>query len=196
MKRVFIIHGWADGPGSNWIPWLMAELSKKGFEVHAPQMPNTNSPKMGEWVLRISEQVGEPDTDTYFVGHSLGCQAILRYLEGLAAGKSIGGAVLVAGFMTIRPSAMKGSAKKVLSPWVDNRIDLPKARAHARIFVSIFSANDPWIPLDDAKEFEKGLESKVIIMPGAGHFTAGDGYLQLHAALNELLKIASIRDAP
>jgi predicted alpha/beta hydrolase family esterase len=99
-KRVFIIHGWGGNPDEHWLPWLKSELEQKGYEVVVPQMPNTNKPVIEEWVNHLSEIVGEVDAQTYFVGHSVGCQTILRYLE-TQAGKKAGGCVLVAAWFKL-----------------------------------------------------------------------------------------------
>ncbi len=191
MKRVFIIHGWGGSPKSNWTPWLKAQLEGRGFEVHAPQMPDTENPKIGAWVGLLRDLVANPDDDTYLVGHSLGCQAILRFLESLEGEIIVGGTLFVAGFVTIRKEAMIGDTKAVLTPWVNSRIDLQKARVHSKMFVSIFSENDPYIPLSDSDIFREGLGSKIIVIPKGGHLTGSDGYAELHAALNELLKTAT-----
>ena len=189
MKRVFIVHGWGGSPESNWIPWLIGRLRDSGFEAHALHMPNAIDPKMGEWVAFLSNTVKNPDINTYLVGHSLGCQTILRYLESLGEGKIIGGVLLVAGFFTIKKEVMFGDTARVLEPWVNSKIDLAAARSHAKRFVLILSDNDPYIPLGDSEIFEKGLGSKIIIMRGAGHLSASEGYRELHTALNELLKM-------
>ena len=189
-KRAFIIHAWGSTPESNWIPWLRKELAKKGFAVHVPQMPNTDNPKMEEWIEYADSLIENPDKDTYLVGHSMGCQTILRYLERLDKGEKVGGVLLVAGFVNIKKEAMKGDAKTVLTPWVDSKIDLQKAKAHSHKFVSIASDNDPYISLDDSEIFKRELGAKSIVIPNAGHFTISlGGYKELHIALNEILKM-------
>ena len=83
MKRVIIIHGYRGKPETNWKPWLKSELESNGFAVEVPAMPNTDRPTVSEWINKITEVVGEPSLNTYLIGHSLGCIAILRYLESL-----------------------------------------------------------------------------------------------------------------
>ena len=84
QKRVFLIHGWDGRPDNHWFPYLSLELKANGFDVSAPQMPHAAEPKVGEWLSFLREYVGKPDEQTYFVGHSLGCIAIARYLETLS----------------------------------------------------------------------------------------------------------------
>src|SRR3989338_4313764 len=85
QKRAFLIHGWEGRPDGNWFPWLALELKALGWEVNAPQMPNAATPKVSEWLKFLKDYVGKPDKDTYFVGHSLGCITIARYLAGLSS---------------------------------------------------------------------------------------------------------------
>lgn len=187
-KRVFIIHGW-EGHPENWKAWLKEKLQERGFEAHAPQMPNTYEPTIEEWVSFLAKEIGTPDKDTYLVGHSLGCQAILRYLESLSDDQMVGGVLMVAGFITLRKEIMFGRTEKILGPWIERSIDLSKAKAHSERFVSVFSDNDPFIPLGDSDIFKAKLGSKIIVIPRGGHFSGSEGYSELHVALNEILKM-------
>ncbi len=80
-KRLFIIHGWDFNPKMNWYPWLKMELEKREFEVAVPKMPNTSEPDINAWVLHLKKVVGKLNGETYFIGHSIGCQTIMRFLE-------------------------------------------------------------------------------------------------------------------
>ena len=82
-KRVFVAHGWDGTPEEGWFPWLKNELETKGFEVHVPQLPGTGSPRIHKWVPALAEEVGTANEQTYFVGPSMGCQAIPPYLHPL-----------------------------------------------------------------------------------------------------------------
>ena len=81
MKRVIVVHQWMAGVDGDWRPWLKTELEKRGYEVSVPEMPDIDTPVIEKWVNKLSEVVGKPDSDTYFVGHSIGCQTIMRFLE-------------------------------------------------------------------------------------------------------------------
>jgi predicted alpha/beta hydrolase family esterase len=96
MKRAFLIHGWEGYPKEGWRPWLKNELKKKKFKVEIPAMPDTKHPKMNAWVGYMKKVVSNPNKECYFIGHSLGCIAILRYIEGI--NNEVGGIVMVAGF--------------------------------------------------------------------------------------------------
>src|SRR3990167_4022079 len=98
MKKVYIVHGWEGYPEEGWFPWLRDKLIQQGFEVVVPAMPNAGSPTLEKWLPYLVDLVKNPDTETYFVGHSLGCITILRFLESLPENSRIAGVVLVGGF--------------------------------------------------------------------------------------------------
>ena len=127
-KRVFIIHGWDGYPEEGWFPWLKKELEQKGFQVYIPAMPEPAEPKIEAWVSYLSEIVGDVDGDTFFVGHSIGCQAILRYLESLSADKKIGGTVLVAGWLTRLTGDLGAGEMEIARPWIETPIDHDKIK--------------------------------------------------------------------
>ncbi|MBI4020183.1 MAG: serine hydrolase family protein [Candidatus Aenigmarchaeota archaeon] len=187
-KRAFIIHQWCGSPGSDWYPWLKKELEKRGFAAEIPAMPEPESPDIAKWVGFIGKSVGKADRETYFVGHSIGCQAILRYLE---TGGHIGGAVFVAGWFTLTREAMPTRAEKAIAnPWIRTPIDFRKVRQATGNFAAIFSGNDPYVPLENASMFRERLGAKIIIQAGKGHFTKEDGITKVPAALEATLAMA------
>ena len=117
-KRVFVVHGWGGLPSHGWYPWMKKELEARGLEVRVPEMPNTNVPTIKEWIPFLAKTVKKADKDTYFVGHSIGCQTILRYLQTIDG--KIGGVVLVAGWLpTISLNGISGDEIAVAKPWID-----------------------------------------------------------------------------
>jgi len=79
MKKAIIVHGWAYNPESGWYPHVKKELESKGFHVQVPEMPNPEEPKINDWISKLKETIPNPDQETYFIGHSVGCQTILRF---------------------------------------------------------------------------------------------------------------------
>lgn len=179
-RRLFIVHGWGGTPDENWLPWLRAMAGRRGFDAHAPAMPDASNPREARWVGELAAEVGEPDADSYFVGHSLGCMAILRYLEGLGEGEMVGGVVLVAGF-----------SESIGIPEIDDffkrPVDWIMVNRHCSRFVAIASDDDPYVPLRQADMLEDGLRARKLVIPRMGHFNM----IELHVALNELLKMTA-----
>ena len=187
-KRVFIIHGWGGSPNEVIHKWLKRELENKGFIVSAPEMPNTDEPKIEEWVSYLDKQIDKLDENTYFVGHSIGCQTIMRYLQNINT--KIGGAIFVAGWFNLVNIEDKES-ERIAVPWLKTKINLAKTKSHCKKFISIFSENDPFVPLTDSKIFKEKLNAKVIFEKNKGHYTENDGVEKVPIVLEELLKISA-----
>ncbi len=191
QKRIVIVHRWDGSPTADWYPWIRKMLAERDLEVLIPEMPNPETPRISEWVPYLSNAVKEVNENTYFIGHSVGCQTIMRYLETLDNGIKAGGAVFVAGWFNLTESSLESDeVKKIAAEWTGAPINLKLVREHLDRSVALFSDNDPYVPLSDSKIFEGELGSKIIIHLKRGHFTSYDGVLELHAALNEILRMA------
>lgn len=79
MNKIYIVHCWDGTKDDGWYPWLDKKISDINNRVIRFNMPNTKSPNIEEWVSKLDEKVNELDENTFFVGHSIGCQAIMRY---------------------------------------------------------------------------------------------------------------------
>ena len=169
-KRVIIVHGWGGSPETDFLPWAKEELQKKGYDVTTPVMPETDYPKMEKWVPHLAQVIGEPRETDILIGHSMGCQAILRFLAGLDEGRKVGKVILVAGFGPF----LKGLTSKeqiVTQPWIDTLLDLDRVKDQANSFVAIFSDNDPFVPLEENKKiFVEKLGAQVLVEHNKGHF--------------------------
>jgi predicted alpha/beta hydrolase family esterase len=182
-KRVVIIHGFQGEPMHGFRPWLKRELEARGFEVAVPAMPSPNAPKVEDWVSAIGLEVGSRGEDCILVGHSLGCIAILRYLEKTK--KKVAGAVLVAGF-----ASGLGEEFDILRGFLEPQLDFAKVREICPRMTAIFSDNDPYVPLEQAKIFEEKLRAKTVVLHARGHFSSSDGAVDLPEALREVQIIA------
>ena len=174
MKKVYLVHGWGGSPDSEgWFAWLRAELEKKGFSLEVPRMPNTDKPEINAWVNKLKETVKDTNEETYFIGHSIGCQGVLRFLETLNSETKIGGVILVAPWIHLDENTIKEEGEEVTEiakPWIETLIDFEKIKKHTNNFVCIFSDNDPYVPLSDSDLFKEKLNAKVIIKHNEGHF--------------------------
>ena len=183
-KRVFIIHGWDGSPDKNWFPWIKKQLKEKGFDVYVLKMPNPDKPIIKDWVNTLKENIDNPDENTYFIGHSMGVQTILRYLETLDKNTKIGGLITVAGFFNL-PYLKTKKEKEIAKPWLDIPINTNKIKNFTNNIISIFSDNDPDVSLYEIKIFKEKLGSKIIIQKNKEHFTND----KIPIVLKELLKI-------
>ena len=191
QKRVFIVHGSDGYPEEGWFPWLRKTLEAKGFEVFVPQMPDAANPRIYNWVPKLTEVVGIADEQTYFVGHSMGCKTIARYIESLPEGTKVGGAVFVAGFFKhLQGAEDDPEVRKTREHWFGAPIDLQRAKSHLIKSVAIFSDDDPWVPLDNQNDFRDKLGSEIIVEHQKGHFSGSTGTTELPSAYEAVLKIS------
>lgn len=191
MKKVFIVHGWDGTPEEGWFPWLKKELETLGFEVFVPQLPEAGSPRIFKWVPALAAVVGAADEQTYFVGHSMGCQAIARYLETLPEKQKVGGAVFVAGFFKhLTGLEDDPDVRETDKHWLGTTIDLNKVKEHLPQSVAIFSDDDPWVPLDNQDDFKNTLGSEIVVEHAKGHFSGGrDGTTKLPVVLEKIAQM-------
>ena len=182
MKRAIIVHGWGGKPEHGWYLWLKRELEKKGFSVRVPQMPDTEKPKIKAWVNKLNKIVGRTDKIAILVGHSIGCQAILRYLEKLSDKPGIEKCIFIAPWMNLDKQTIEDEGSEVVElakPWMETPINWKKVKSHCSSFICIFSDNDYYVPLSDSKLFKKNLNAKIVILKKKGHFVEYDGIKKL-----------------
>ena len=193
-KHVFIIHGWDGDPEEGWFPWLKRELKARGFLATALAMPNPRRPIIDEWVGAIRKAVGAANRDIFLVGHSIGAQAILRYIESLPDDQRIGGAVFIAGWVTLTSAAYEQEGdEETARPWLETPINWERVKQHAGGFTAIFSDGDPFVLIADVEIFKQKLGADIIIAHGKSHFSGSDGVVELPKALEAILKYAETR---
>ncbi len=184
MRRAYIIHGWEGYPEEGWFPWLKQELEKKGYSAEVPAMPHPEKPTIDDWTGKLDKIVGRPDEDTYLIGHSIGCQTILRYMQGLEKDRKIGGVVLVAGFVHLKPEEIGDEEdKKTARPWLETPMYWDRIKTHCDNYLAIFSQDDPCVPVEDAAIFAKELGAKTVILNGLQHINGEAGVTELPEAL-------------
>lgn len=187
QKRVFLVHGHQGSPDEGWFPWIRSELVARQFLVGALYMPDPEWPDMQQWITYLAEQVGHCDEHTYFIGHSLGVQAILRYIQTLPPHARVGGAVFVAGFERMIGLEKYPLEAKQLEPWLREPIHWESIRGKSKHFTALFSDNDECIPLDNVHRFDVKLSAQTIVLHRRGHFAPDDYCTELPEALDALL---------
>jgi predicted alpha/beta hydrolase family esterase len=188
MKKVIMVHGWDGNPKNSWFPWLRKKLEEKRFEVIIPAMPDSENPKIEPWVSKLNEVAGKIDEDTFLIGHSIGCQTIMRYLQDQPEGSRVGGIIFVAGFFNLEKDIFETKEEEeIAKPWLETPIDAEKIKQMANNIIAIFSDNDPDVALSESEVFKEKLGAKIIIEKGKGHFSDDAGIKELPVVLNELL---------
>jgi hypothetical protein len=138
---------------------------------------------MDKWVLHLAELVGKPTENDYFIGHSLGCITILRYLEQIEESQKVGGAILIAGFTD-------DLGYKELSSFFQKPINFSKIKSRSKEFIAIHSDNDPYVALSYGDILKEKLDAKLIIGHNMKHFSGDDNITELPVALGAILDIS------
>lgn len=174
MKKVYIVHGWGGSSASEgWFSWLREKFNEMDIELIIFDMPNTEQPEIEKWISFLEDNIKKLDGDTYLIGHSIGCQAILRYLETLNSEIKIGGAVFIAPWMELDMNTINEEGPEsveIARPWMETPIDFDKVREHTNNFLCILSDDDPYVPLSNEEFFKEKLGAKTLIKHNEEHF--------------------------
>mgnify|MGYP001611765529 CR=1 FL=1 len=186
IKRVFVVHRWDGTSKSDWYPWLKRELENKGFKVEIPEMPNTSEPKINDWVNYLRKVVGKLDNKTYFIGHSIGCQTIMRFLEKENYNGKVGKILFVAGWFKL--DNLEGEEVEIIAnPWINTPIEFNKIKQKISKLTVFLSTNEPYgFVKENTKIFKEKLNAKIILEKDKGHFTEDDGISELPEILAEI----------
>lgn len=166
-----MIHGWGGSSEDSWFPWLREELEDLEIEVSVFDMPDTEHPRIDEWIKFLEANVKDIDENTYFIGHSIGCQTILRFLEKLHKNKKIAGCILVAPWFNLTDEVWdENYTREIAYPWLNTGIHFDRIVEHCSRFLAIFSDDDSYVPLSDKEIFKETLNARIIVEKNKGHF--------------------------
>jgi len=187
MKHIYIFPRYSGDEDSDWYQRAKQEIMIRDTSVivNPLSLPNWDNPDITTFLSFIERRLpqNEIDSNTYFVGHSVGCKAALLYLSELQKkNKSlkIGGLMCVAGWWTI------DTPWPQLEQWINISVDYEKIKEICNHnIVTLISDNDPFTSdtLTNKKLWEEKVNAKVRIVHDAKHFNT-DG---LAAILDELL---------
>ena len=185
MNKIYIVHCWEGTKEDGWYPWLDKELSNDNNKVYRFNMPNTANPKIEEWVSFLDKQVESLDDKTYFIGHSIGCQTILRYLQTKDV-CNIGGILFVAPWLDLLDYAIEDEESyNTAKSWLTEKIDFEKIKKFTDNIHCIFSDDDYFVSLDQKDKFEKLLNAKTIVVNSKGHISQEDDIFELKEILDK-----------
>lgn len=150
MKKVYLIH-YLDGTKENgWYLGLVHHLKGSNVHVEVLDMPNSNVQKMDTWVNTLDKCIENLNEEVYFIGHSIGCQIILRYLETKEI-QNIGGILLV-------------NPIYIAKPGLEMPIDFAKIKKFTRNITCIFLNDDYFVPLNQKNVFQE--KSNILMAVG------------------------------
>ena len=181
MVNVFLFHGAYGNGEENWFPWLKEQLQSVGGVVYVPRFPTPEGQSLDNWMEVFKRFEKFVDSDTIFVGHSIGCAFVLDVLEKLK--KRIRAAYLIAPFINDLPDP-KNEVNHINCTFYKKKFDWHAIKNGCPEFHAIASDNDPYVPPKDAEKVSKALGVELTIIEGAGHFNKKAGYTQFPQLLD------------
>ncbi len=181
-NNYFIIHGSYGNPYKNWIPWLKKQLSKRKINCIVPSFPTPYKQDYESWskILKSYFEIGYINEDTTLITHSLGGIFIIKFLieDDIKVRKII----TIAGFNNI---TFKDDINLYNSFYIEDN-QLSKIKDYCKEIISIYSDNDPYVPVEVAEIFANQVNSSKVLIKNAGHFNEKSGYKEFRELLEYL----------
>ena len=166
---ILLIGRWGTRPARDWYPWFRSAADAIGA-IHIPEMPDPDNPTPAAWIEAVRQHMAEipAATGVLLIGHSVGCQAIVRALAAQKPTRPLLGAIFVAGWWSV------GQPWPALEPWCASDYDFGSVREILPRSILLVSTNDPFNPdyEENGALWTQRLGSEVRVVPGAGHFNA------------------------
>jgi len=195
ISNVLIVHGWCGTSDGNWFKWFKENYKDK-YDIIIPDMPNSEKPKIDEWICEIEKHKNKFNKNTILIGHSLGCPTICKFLEKNKI--KIKKLILVApspisynkkDFEIIRklkvPKESENSLKKYLE---DLEINFSECSTLVNEVVLYLSKDDPYVADYNYRLKEYALLTPEIkLFENKGHFNSETGIIEFHELLDVIL---------
>lgn len=184
MARVLVMHGWTNRRAEgNWHRWLVSQLRHQGHQVLYPQFPSTDNPTLEDWQelllaeLELLEEAGSGEK--IVIGHSLGC---INFIHAAVEGRV---KAPVDRLLFVAPAD-----PKLLGEIEGLKVNLSKSTTRDALYSAVKSLTivgsdaDPWSPDGVQSTFGEPLGVEAIIIEGAKHFKADEGWGQWQGLLS------------
>lgn len=153
---------------------------KLGAQVNVIPLPNSETPKLEQWLDCLKDHIGVPDEQTHFVAHSLGCVATLKYLQAWPSDTKVGSLTLVAGFTDWLLNYPE------LNGFTESAVDFASLRQMTNVRHVMLSENDLMVRPFHTEKLADDLLAKLWRFPKSGHFLDSEGITRLDEALEIL----------
>ena len=169
VKNYFIIHGSFGNSKEHYLPWLKKELEGKG-EVICIDFPiGKDLQNYDAWEQTLLKYKDKINKDSVFIGRSIAPIFIIKFC--LKNNFNIKKLISVSGFNCFINNPEYDYVNK---SFLLNSID--EFKNHCNEIVCFYSDNDPFVPFFQLDIFARCLDSKKVILHGAGHFNSDSGY--------------------
>jgi predicted alpha/beta hydrolase family esterase len=149
-------------------------------------MPSPDTPRINEWINKLNKIV-KVNNETILIGHSIGCQTVLRFLEKLKEKQKIKAAILVAPWLTLQN--LEEGEDEIAKEWVETPLNFEKIKRHCDTFVLIYSSTDPYPGFEDLTILRKSLGAVPVNIGDKGHINGEAGIFKLPELLGIIEEI-------
>jgi pimeloyl-ACP methyl ester carboxylesterase len=192
IDRILLVPRWSGTAASDFYPWLGRELAARAPPLSidaAPLLPAPDRPEIEPCLEAcLGVLAGLDLARTMLMGHSVGCQVLMRALARLPDGPRAPALLCVAGWWTV------DQPWDTLRPWIETPFDHLRAAARCARTVVLLSDDDPFTRDAEVtrREFIAALGAEVHVAPGRRHFNAPEE----PAVLDAVLRLAGIAAPP
>ncbi|WP_420553077.1 RBBP9/YdeN family alpha/beta hydrolase [Tenacibaculum aiptasiae] len=179
--KIYLIHGYTASKNSNWFPSFKKELQNENIDVIILEMPNSKNPQFEEWINHMEETITGDNENTIYIGHSLGCVAVLNYLN-INKKNAVKGLFLISGFVDETPIPE-------LEQFIQPKLDYEYITNLTENRIAISAKNDDIIPYEYSKRMANKLNAKFILLDKGKHFIDRDNFLDFPFLVNEVKKL-------
>jgi predicted alpha/beta hydrolase family esterase len=183
VERILLVPRWGGTVASDFYPWLVRALEVRAPRLAleaVPLLPAPDRPEIEPCIEAcLGALAGLPLARTLLVGHSVGCQVLMRALARLPDGERARALLCVAGWWTV------DQPWDTLRPWIEVPFDHARAAARCARAEVLLSDDDPFTrdAAETGRRFVDALGAKISIMPGRRHFNAQEEPAVLDAVI-------------
>lgn len=168
--NIYVVHGYTANSQANWYPDLKNHLESENVAIHIFDMPNSHAPVEKEWLDFLEAKITNFDEKSIYIGHSLGCATILKFLEDKNT-DNIESLFLVSGFV-------ENSPIPELSEFVKEKINYAKFIKTISNRIVISAEDDDIIPYQYSEILAKKLNAQFNLLRTGKHFIDRDGFIK------------------
>ncbi len=188
MKKAVVLHAMRQTSKGHWYPWLKTELENRGYKVWCPDMPSPNMPNARQTTDFLLSNKEWDFSNNLIIGHSWGAVQVLHLLQNLPANTKVDKAILVSSFDRPAKGMEKEHAGLFAEPY-----DFGVIKSKANNFLFIHGSDDPWVPVEGAKNLARQTNGQIEIVKKGQHFsTSLDPLYKTFPKLIEILEAYQI----
>ncbi len=179
IKAIIIPGNGGNNPEDKWFPYVKKALEELGVVVLNNKYPDPMLARKEYWLPFIKEQGA--DENTVLIGHSSGSVAAMRFAEE----NKILGSVLVSASVSDLGNEDEKKSGYFDTPWNWNAI-----KENQKWTIQFASTDDPYIPISEAREIHRQLDTRYYEYTDQGHFSYREKkfeFPELVAAISEEL---------